>query len=150
MDNYRFIADIMLGRLARHLRALGYDVLIKPFSIDLLFDYPDRIILTRKLSIITNNKNLIKLYSEILEKQIEQLKQDLKLTSNPSMCFTRCINCNHQLIDAQEDIYKNNIPEFIQTTHRGKIKYCPNCLKFFWPGTHRIHMEKKFKEWGLL
>lgn len=150
MGSYRFIVDVMLGRLAKHLRALGFDVLIKPYSNKLLSDFPERTILTRKLSIMTDNKNLIKLYSEILEKQIEQLKQELNLKADPSMCFTRCLNCNHPLMDAQEENYKSNIPDFIQTTHKGQIKYCPNCQKFFWPGTHRSHMEKKFKEWGLL
>jgi uncharacterized protein with PIN domain len=30
------------------------------------------------------------------------------------------------------------------------IRFCPSCGRYFWPGSHRIRMEKQLNGWGFV
>lgn len=143
--------DIMLGSLARHLRALGFDVVVFPFEGKIFHpSLGGRVLITRKKALGELFPKIVVLNSGTLKSQLKELKESIDLRIDPSQLFTRCLECNSLLIRADQDLYRGRIPEYIQLLHRGQVRYCETCDRFFWPGTHRRHMEKKFREWGLI
>lgn len=146
----RYVIDVMLGSLSRHLRALGFDVLVKPLSIEDIGRFKERILITRRVSMRGISKNLIVISSEKLDDQLKELNSIVGIKVDPVLCFSRCLKCNTPLVTAAEEMYRGKVPEYIQTTHKNQIRYCETCKRFYWPGTHRKNMEKKFRELGLM
>jgi len=157
----RFIADSMLGRLARWLRLLGYDTLYYPSIEDSVLlriaRDDERILLTRDTHLIkirglrkgtghreqkTENRTRIRYFLLNENNTIDQLKTvitafDLKNFS----IMSRCAVCNSELIVIQKEKVKGLVPEYVYQTSDA-FKQCPNCKKLYWKGTH----PEKFKE----
>ena len=82
----KFVADCMLGKLAKWLRILGFDVLFfsKAADKDLvdLSRREDRVLLTRDTGLIertAKRPNRLFVRSDVLEDQIAQVLDDLGL-----------------------------------------------------------------------
>jgi len=139
----KFIADTMVGRLAKYLRAAGYDVIYhKHIDDQKLIDIAasqDRIILTRdslmqKSKWFKNKKPILILVEN--DNYIEQLKQvkgqlGLKLEAS----FTRCVNCNTKLKKINKQSYREIIPPYVYRTCN-QFMQCPGCNKLYWQGSH--------------
>ena len=143
---YAFIADAMLGRLARWMRFLGFDTLyfkdIKDSKIIRIAREQDRYILTRDTRLIkikgVNNYLLIKANDSF--HQLIEVIDTLKLNQfNP---LSRCVVCNGMLtrVKNKHDI-KDLVPEFV-FLNMNVFMECTECGKIYWEGTH----PKKFKE----
>ena len=143
---YTFIADAMLGRLARWMRFLGFDTLyfrdIKDSKLIRIAREQDRCILTRDTRLIKikgiNNYLLIEANDPF--HQIIEVIDTLKLSQfNP---LSRCVTCNGMLtrVMNKQDI-KDSVPEFIFLNMNVFLK-CTECGKTYWEGSH----SKKFKE----
>jgi uncharacterized protein with PIN domain len=140
----KFIADVHLGRLARYLRMMGFDVLYENNFED---DEIVRISLGEKRAILTKDRGILKRSevthgywvrsSKVEEQVIEIIKRfDLKKLIKE---FTRCIKCNSIL----EPISKNEIISAIPpkvSKSRKSFSVCPSCKKFYWKGTHHQRM----------
>ena len=102
LQGLRFVLDCHLGKLARHLRMLGFDALyrndIHDDEIVKLAELEDRIVLTRDLAILKCNAVTHGYYprSQDPEKQLEEIitRFDLIPYSQP---FSRCMDCNGHL-----------------------------------------------------
>jgi uncharacterized protein with PIN domain len=140
----------MLGSLARHLRALGFDTQLQRIRPDEAGSPGERILVTRNRLVKKVLPQVILLASEKLPEQFQELRPFIVSQVDPDLMFTRCLSCNFPLLEAKEEDYKDKVPEYIQTIHKGRITYCGSCKRFFWPGTHRKNMEEKFKRWGLV
>ncbi|MBM2834098.1 MAG: hypothetical protein HW406_1259 [Candidatus Brocadiaceae bacterium] len=146
----KFIADAMLGRLARWLRILGHDVAYESsVSDDVLIASAlneGRIILTmdRKLTERESARNsmLIKSpsYKEQLKQVITQYNIDYK-----SGIFTRCLVCNNLLEAIEKEKIKDRIPPYVYSTQE-EFDICRQCGRIYWSGTHRIKMLKMLDE----
>lgn len=135
-----FILDVHLGRLARILRMLGFDVLYRN-------DYDDpeiirigleehRIILTRDRRMLFN-KSITHghwLHSTNSAEQAREVLERFDLHRQIRR-FLRCPLCNGLLqavkkeavLEQLEPLTKKYYTEFYQ---------CPDCLKLYWKGSH--------------
>ncbi|MBI4000194.1 MAG: Mut7-C RNAse domain-containing protein [Nitrospira defluvii] len=140
-----FVADTMLGRLARWLRMLGYDTAYdKSIADDLLIERAlreERWLLTSdgylaQRRILRGRHTLIT--SNHLDGQLGQLRHDLHLSLDPSgQRPFRCATCNVVLrpIAPREAIPL--VPLYV-AQHYDHFAQCPCCRHVYWPGTHWV------------
>jgi len=147
----KFLLDSMLGKLAKWLRIMGYDTYYQPkYKLWQLYRLSEDRIFVTKNKRLYSKLNGILLSSDKVGEQIIELKEKLQLDPNTENFFTRCIICNEELIKAPLELAQESVPEYIFLENRDKIRYCPSCNRFYWPGTHRGNMLKKLKEWGII
>jgi uncharacterized protein len=145
----RFIADVMLGRLAKWLRIAGFDVLYSNRYTDdeliTLSQNESRILLSRdtRLLIRRGVKNFIYLESEKVNNQIRQIFLATHTTSLPNL-LTRCLECNELLHDVQHEVAQDLVPPYVFKTQRS-FKSCPHCHRIYWAGTHRQSVLRTLK-----
>lgn len=147
----RFVADVMLGRLARWLRVLGFDTHYRSF--DPVHDIAQmaqrgRMPLTRHRKMIPLLGNAVFIRYNGIGEQLTQLKKALLLETCRDDWFSRCLRCNVPLMDAPEEAVRDNIPEYVFHENVKSIRFCPACGRYFWPGSHRARMEKQLNGWG--
>lgn len=147
----RFIADAMLGTLARWLRGLGYDVAYDPSLPDRKFlrraREEGRILLTRDTGIIAlkDVPEYVFIAHDAVEKQIAQVFAALKLTPEAGKFLARCLPCNGLLAIVEKAEIKAEVPPFVYATQRVFWR-CPDCRRIYWEGTHVSRIEAKLKE----
>jgi len=130
----KFVADIMLGRLARWMRLLGFDVLYPDTSDDkeLLKFADERIILTRDKD-LGKKKNVLLIKSVNVNEQLKQVVNELNLKiSRP---LSRCSVCNQILAEVEKSSVKALVPERIYNNH-DTFWRCPDCNRIYWKGSH--------------
>ncbi len=136
----KFIADGMLGGLAKWLRLMGYDTLY--FSARRKSDMlnsarrEDRIILTRDTKLSHDNPGItIFIENDGTHRQLKEVRLKLSLQLNPEVLFTRCSLCNSPLEEKNKTDVKDIIPEFVYE-NREKFRRCPSCKRVYWDGDH--------------
>ena len=140
----KFIADAMLGRLARWLRILGYDVAYESsVSDDDLIAraiYEHRIILTmdRKLTERESARNSLLVNSPSYKVQLKQVITHYNIDYKTEV-FTRCLVCNNLLEPIEKEKIKDRIPPYVYST-QDEFDICPQCGRIYWSGTHRTKM----------
>jgi hypothetical protein len=148
----RFVADAMLGKLAKWLRVLGYDTHYQShYPGDALgrLVHEGRVLLSRRPHTVENHPDGLLLHSDRLTAQILEMKEKRAITAERSRCFTRCLRCNVPLRKAPRETTRENVPDYVFHENPGGIQFCPSCGRYFWPGTHRARMEKQLEVWGL-
>jgi uncharacterized protein len=145
-NEYQFIADAMLGRLARWLRFLGYDTLYYPDMTDSnlirIAREQDRFILTRdtRLVRIKGLKDYVLISSNNSFQQLLDLIEKIQLKQ--FHLFSRCVACNGHLMKiSDKSEVKDAVPEFVFLNFT-VFSRCESCERIFWEGSH----PKKFKE----
>ncbi len=146
----KFMADSMLGRLARWLRILGCDVVyeISISDDDLIAKAlrENRIILTmdRELADRESAKNALLLksfdYKEQLKHVITHYKIDCK-----SHIFSRCLLCNERLDSIEKEKIRDKVPPYVYASH-DDFDICPQCRRIYWSGTHRDNILETLDE----
>lgn len=142
-----FIADCMLGKLARWLRALGFDVLYSSKTGDdellNIARREGRTLLTRDTRLLGRAKTFpaLRITSEKWDEQVIQVLSafDLKDEVRP---FSRCLDCNRRLKPLAKDKARNLVVPFV-LEHARAFALCPNCGRIFWTGTHFDDMHSK-------
>jgi uncharacterized protein with PIN domain len=152
-----FLADAMLGRLARWLRVLGLDTAYDPTTYDLgLVNWArgeGRILLTRDRPLLSELRPDRALFI-VADRPLEQLRQVVTEVGlgAPSELFTRCLVCNALLWPATEAERATLVPPEAQGLP-GPLRRCPECGRVYWPGSHtrrmRAALARAFPEWGL-
>ncbi len=137
----RFVADVMLGRLAKWLRIAGFDVLYSNRFTDdelaALSRRDGRILLSRDTRLLVRKvvTEFIFLESDRIQDQIRQVFRSTR-TKDLRGLLTRCLSCNDLLNDAPKESVKENVPPYVFET-QAQFKSCPKCRKIYWAGTHR-------------
>ena len=137
----RFVADVMLGRLAKWLRIAGFDVLYSNRYTDeelvSLSTREDRILLSRDTRLLVRRsvREFIFLESEKIQEQIKQIFRATATTVIPGL-LTRCLACNELLSEIARENARDRVPPFVFQTQL-HFKFCPRCRKIYWAGTHR-------------
>jgi len=146
----RFIADAMLGRLARWLRILGFDTAYDPQIAD---EDLVRRGLTERRHILTRDRrlrdewrvsNCIILDSEDVDAQVTQIVTRLGLASAIRL-FSRCPVCNALLVPLPEDEARPRVPPRVAERHH-TFAHCPECDRVYWEGSHTERMRARLKE----
>lgn len=146
----RFIADCMLGKLAKWLKILGFDALffsrIEDEELLEIARKEKRILLTRDTGLIRKAKDVETFFLES-EEWPEQVKQVLERFGlwGKIDAHTRCIACNVELKNLPKKNAKNLVTPFVYK-HADSFALCPVCGRVFWRGTHFRDMEQKIEE----
>jgi uncharacterized protein with PIN domain len=148
----KFIADIMVGKLARYLRMAGSDVLyINNISDDEILKIAkseERIVLTRDSLMLlrrpfkNNSIKSVFIKDDKIKDQLKQVKSDLRIPLKPNLI--RCLECNTELSKAQKENLKDKVPPYVYKTQKDFL-HCSKCDKYYWRGTHYDNICNTFK-----
>jgi hypothetical protein len=145
----KFILDVHLGTLARHLRMLGFDTYyrndLEDEEIIRLALEEKRIILTRDLFILKNGKVTHGYYvrETIPGRQLTEIAHrfDLKKQARP---FSRCMDCNGMIERVEKSLVEDSLkPNTRKAFH--EFFQCSSCKKVYWKGSHWERMLKIIK-----
>jgi len=148
----KFIADIMLGKLARYLRMAGHDVLyfnnMDDVEILKTAKAQDRIILTRDRLMLKRRECENRIIGSMLIKddkllaQLKQVKDNFCIEMKPLLI--RCPECNSMLEKVDKPGIEAKIPPYVFKTQK-KFLYCTKCNKYYWRGTHFDNICRTFE-----
>lgn len=151
----RFIADAMLGALARWLRVLGLDTTYDPDWDDPeLADMAareDRTLLTRDRRLVerrlVRDRHLL-VASEVVDRQVRQVLEEFALEPTTEDLFSRCLRCNAPLAPADPEEARRHVPPFVARTH-DSFHRCPGCRRIYWRASHVRRMRKRLARMGV-
>jgi uncharacterized protein len=138
-----FAADRMLGRLAKWLRVLGYDVIygqhVSGHGLIRAARADGRVILTRDHSLARKQPPPF-LFVES-DDYVEQLRQVLRVYDlRPGEgLFARCLVCNSRLQPRAKSTVENLVPPYVFASQE-QFSWCGRCHKLYWPATHQQKM----------
>jgi hypothetical protein len=139
----KFIADVMLGRLAKRLRLLGFDVLygssLDDNELIRLSLEQDRVILTRDAALAARPLAANHLFIKS-ERIRDQLHQVLSAFPAEALPLTRCSRCNEPLRRMAKQDIADLVPSHVFETQEEFFK-CEACGRIYWRGTHVKRME---------
>lgn len=136
----RFVADRMLGRLARMLRLLGYDTLYSPrmtaAEIQEIARAEERILLTRGRveKRYPKLQNVLSLESESAPKQLREVVERFGLDTRGGL-WTRCTLCNAPI----ENVEKHAVEPLVEAKVfqiYDEFFRCSGCGHIYWRGSH--------------
>lgn len=141
----RFVADGMLGSLARWLRRLGYDThyandrddnaLVRTARAE------GRVLLTRDRALAARrNLRALLIESQSLDEQLAQVRAAYPLP--PVLRPPRCSECNDLLRPAAPEEVAGRVPAYVERTY-AHFHVCDGCGRIYWPGSHRAHMSAR-------
>ena len=143
-DAPRFIADAMLGRLARWLRLLGVDCAWDPeiADADLVRRSleEERIVLTRDRSLPDEwwVSTIHVLPTDEWPEQLVDVMRHFGLAGETRL-FSRCADCNRRLEPVSASEVSDRVPDDV--TQQGlALHRCPACDRLFWDGSHTDRM----------
>lgn len=143
----RFILDVHLGKLARYMRLLGFDVVYETDLLDEIIVQRSRdekrIVLTRDVGLL-KNKAITHghwMHHTDPNKQVEEVLKQFHLTKHCHP-FTRCLRCNGLLKKVRKNQIITEIPPLAQKYYQSFMQ-CQACKKIYWEGSHY----NKLKNW---
>ena len=140
----RFVIDVNLGRLARVLRVLGFDVWWSSGADDhTLADISlgqQRILLTRDRALLKRRAITHGLFvrSDDPEEQTLEVIRRLDLRQRLAP-FTRCVRCNGMLVRVAKDEVIDHL-EPLTRRYYDDFSRCAECGRIYWPGSHHARL----------
>ncbi len=143
----RFILDVHLGKLCRHLRLLGFDTLWRnDFEDSYIIDRSladDRIILTRDLGILKQGRVQHGYYVRSTNpgRQIEEVLEVFNLMDRCDP-LSRCIRCNGEVIRVTKAAVEQQLPPGTRRSY-DRFYQCRECRQVYWRGAHYVGLMGK-------
>jgi len=143
----KFVADCMLGKLAKWLRVLGFDTLYLNKAEDRellrLARREKRVLLTKDHDLLRAAEGLPRLFieSDDWPEQLAQVLDAFKLRVRVRP-HSRCLRCNVELKKIPKRLARNLVAPFVFEKSRS-FAICPSCGRVFWPGSHFEDMDQK-------
>jgi uncharacterized protein len=134
----KFIADAMLGKLAKRMRLLGLDVLYDPGLSDneiiRLSLEQERVILTRDTGLAARPlaSNHLSLKSGEVMDQLEEVFAAFHPEPQP---LSRCSVCNGPVRPIAKEDVQEIVPRYVYEKN-AVFFHCPGCGRIYWQGTH--------------
>ncbi|MBF0551749.1 MAG: Mut7-C RNAse domain-containing protein [Deltaproteobacteria bacterium] len=139
----KFLAERMLGRLAKWLRILGYDTVLEgrpDMEPNLEEEDGARIILTRRRK-KPGPSHAYLLHSDDPMEQLKEVVVTFRLPVDDATIFSRCSVCNRALVEVSKAEVGGQVPDYVLAGH-GTFCRCPLCRRIYWPGSHLGRMKK--------
>ena len=140
LRNPRFVVDVNLGRLARLLRLLGFDVW---WSADAADQTLVEVSLAEQRILLTRDRPLLKrralthglfVRSQDPEEQTLEVMRRLHLRQRLAP-FSRCVRCNGPLaVVAKDEVIDQLQP--LTRKYYNDFSRCTGCGQVYWPGSH--------------
>lgn len=137
----KFLADEMLGKLARWLRMIGVDVYyqnqIKDEKLIQIARNENRIILTRDTRLIKNLEPVeyLFIHDDYLDEQFSECLKRFPGIKNEERPLSRCVECNTPLKEIDKESVKGRVWPFVYQT-QDNFTECEKCKKIYWRATH--------------
>ena len=146
----RFVADRMLGKLAKWLRVLGYDVvyLKKAAEEEILQNLQEgRTLLTRNRRARSwHGKGRVFMVNNDDPKiQLCEVVKGLRLAESDSAMFSRCLSCNRPLAAVRREEVREEVPDYIYQRQK-EFHRCSDCGKVYWHGSHAVRMRQQLRK----
>lgn len=145
----RFVADHMLGSLAKWLRMIGYDTVYDKNLDDKAIAASAR---AESRFVLTRDKELAKepgalfVESDDLDAQLAAVKAKFGLMFDESAI--RCTSCNGELAELPKEQAKESVPEGAFAAN-DKFWKCAGCGKVYWRGSHWLGIMERLKKLNL-
>ena len=140
----RFVVDVNLGRLARLLRVLGFDVWWSSDADDATLA---EVSLDEQRILLTRDRGLLKrravthglfVHSQDPEEQTLEVIRRLDLRQRLAP-LTRCLHCNGKLAEVSKDEVIDRL-EPLTRRYYEKFSRCSGCGRIYWAGSHHARM----------
>ncbi|HZY71194.1 MAG TPA: Mut7-C RNAse domain-containing protein [Thermoplasmata archaeon] len=148
----RFLADAMVGRLARYLRFAGYDTEygrgVDDTDLALWAARDGRILLTRDRRLAASTPTAVLIASPRVGEQIRALRAAIP-NLDLEVEFARCGRCNGELAtfaSTPDEPWPTYVPDGVRQAG-GPVFRCARCGQFFWEGSHTRRIRTAFAEW---
>jgi uncharacterized protein with PIN domain len=136
----RFVADRMLGRLARLLRLLGYDTEYSPAmatsQLQEIVRRGERIVLTRGQAEkrFPDPRNVFSVKSENAPEQLREVVEHFRLDTHTGL-WTRCTLCNGRIEQVEKAAAAALVPPKVFEIYDAFYR-CASCGHIYWQGSH--------------
>ena len=142
----RFAVDIMLGKLAKWLRVLGFDAAVQPIRDPELVEklLAEGIVPVTRREKMRETQGIVFIRSDHLFEQLRELITALDLKGSDLKPFSRCSVCNSPLFGITREAAFGGVPDFVFETATD-FRKCPECGRIYWPGTHKTRMLEKLQ-----
>ena len=149
----KFAADVMLGRLAKWLRVLGWDVIygrhLSGAGLIHAARQENRVVLTRDRRLhVRQTEEVLFVESDHFREQLRQVIDRFDLIRREDL-FRRCLTCNSRLQLRLKQSVKKVVPEYVFLTQENFF-WCADCRRVYWPATHHQKMLQEIKNLGLV
>ncbi len=146
----RFVADGHLGKLARDLRLLGFDVAYDPAAEDRqllkVMERENRALLTRDRRLLMHavvKTGYFPRSQNADEQTVEVIRRfDLLGSLAP---FTRCLRCNAPLRMVSKDEVIERL-EPLTKIYYEQFRRCTGCSQIYWAGSHFSKLQKRLEQ----
>ena len=145
-----FAVDIMLGKLAKWLRVLGFDarsMTLDQSRIDSLLS--SGIIPVTRREKLRDVRGILFIRSDHQFEQLQELMSSLHIAADELRPFSRCSVCNAELLQIPREEAFGAVPDYVFDTASG-FRKCPRCAKVYWPGSHRQKMIDELRKLGVV
>lgn len=143
----RFVVDAMLGKMAKWLRALGFDTcnihLTRPAQLEFY--------LARRFCVVTRNRRWGK-YPGVLciaandpMQQLQEVVSQVSITADEVRFLKRCTLCNDLLEELPHEHAFGLVPDYVFET-QSTFFQCAGCHRIYWPGSHPERMLKRLND----
>jgi uncharacterized protein with PIN domain len=146
----RFLADSMLGKLARWLILLGYDAAYAQngrSDLELLEQAhrEGRVFLTRdtKIPDVAGLRKIV-IPEQRFEGQLARVISQLGLVYDRARLFSRCTYCNEPLAALTREEALPLVPPLVRGLDTPFFR-CPQCRRMYWNGTHTERAIKRME-----
>lgn len=142
----RFVLDGHLGRLAGHLRMLGFDSLYRndygDEELAALSSEQARILLTRDRELLKRRRIQHGYYVRATEPsdQLVEVVGRYELWDKTDT-FARCLDCNGVLETVEKGQIADDLPSETER-HFDRFRRCRRCGKIYWSGSHVERMQE--------
>ena len=142
----RFVLDVHLGKLARHLRLLGFDCRYTNVATD---DDLVAIAVADRRILLTRDRGLLRrkaithgylLRSDQPSEQVLEVVRRFQLERSIEP-FTRCPRCNGELVPVAKAAIEDRLPPGTRRTY-SDFRTCPACGRDYWRGAHHARLER--------
>lgn len=150
---YRFVLDVHLGKLARHLRMVGFDTLWKDDYMDPelleISNTEHRILLTRdrELSEKADPSLVHYVHATDPDEQLVEVADRFDLREKISSMqgfLSRCLQCNSPILPAKPHQLEDRLPGHVRLQFN-EFFLCPRCERVYWKGSHFDRMWEHVK-----